>query len=156
MTRIDTLIPIAAIVAIALAGIAVSASAQPPPPDGTAAREVWNTEAAFARTMADRDHAGFVSFLAEEAVFLAETRTLRGKTEVANGWRRFYDGAQAPFSWGPDRVEVLASGSLALSSGPVVDPQGKRIGTFTSVWRREPDGRWRIVFDKGCPPCSGQ
>jgi ketosteroid isomerase-like protein len=154
MTRHGMFVRIVVIVAMATVGVVGSVGAQPP--DGTAAREVWNTEVAFARTMADRNHAGFVSFLADETVFLAETRTLRGKAEVADGWRRYFDGPQAPFSWGPDRVEVLASGTLALSSGPVLDPQGKRIGMFNSVWRRESEGRWRIVFDKGCPPCTGQ
>jgi len=51
-------------------------------------------------------------------------------------------------------VEVLDSGTLALSTGPVHDPGGKRIGTFSSIWRREADGSWRIVFDKGCPVCT--
>jgi hypothetical protein len=47
-------------------------------------------------------------------------------------------------------VEVLDSGTLALSSGRVRDPQGTRVGTFNSVWRRASGGRWKIVFDKGC------
>jgi hypothetical protein len=64
---------------------------------------------------------------------------------VAAAWKRFYDGAQAPFSWEPDRVEVLDSGTLALSSGPVRDPQGNRAGTFNSVWT--PRG-WRGVEDR--------
>jgi ketosteroid isomerase-like protein len=34
----------------------------------------------------------------------------------------------------------------------VRDPAGTLIGTFTSIWRRETDGSWRIIFDKGCPP----
>ncbi len=63
-------------------------------------------------------------------------------------------GQTAPFSWQPEVVEVLASGTLALSSGPVWDPTAKRIGTFNSVWRREPGGQWRVVFDKGCPVCE--
>lgn len=61
---------------------------------------------------------------------------------------------QAPFSWDPETVVVLASGTLALSSGPVRNPAGERVGAFNSVWRRQADGRWRIVFDKGCPPCD--
>ena len=48
-------------------------------------------------------------------------------------------------------VEVLDSGTLALSTGPVLDPDGRRVGTFSSVWRREADGAWLVVFDKGCP-----
>ncbi|HPA52918.1 MAG TPA: DUF4440 domain-containing protein, partial [Thermoanaerobaculia bacterium] len=59
----------------------------------------------------------------------------------------------APFSWEPALVEVLDSGTLALSTGPVRDPAGKETGTFTSIWRREGPGTWRIVFDKGNPVC---
>ncbi len=50
---------------------------------------------------------------------------------------------------------MLNSGELALSSGPVLDSTGKRFGTFLSIWRREKDGKWRAIFDKGadyCPP----
>ena len=115
--------------------------------------QVRQTEIAFAKTMADRDHAAFATFLAEETVFFGGS-LLRGKAAVADSWKRFYEGPQAPFSWRPEAVKVLDSGSLGFSSGPVFDPAGERIGTFNSVWRREKDGRWRIVFDKGCdcPP----
>jgi ketosteroid isomerase-like protein len=116
--------------------------------------QVRRAEIAFAKTMADRDHAAFTSFLAEEAVFVGTNRVLRGAKEVAAGWKSLYEGPQAPFSWAPDQVQVLDSGSLALSSGPVRDPSGKRIGTFNSIWRRESGGTWKIVFDHGCPPCD--
>lgn len=121
-------------------------------------KEVADTERAFAKTMADRDHAAFASFLAPDAVFFSRVNVLHGKEEVAAAWKRFYDGAAAPFSWEPDQVEVLASGDLALSSGPVHDPQGKVIGRFNSIWRRDTrdsQGKWHIVFDKGeRPPCN--
>ena len=118
------------------------------------ADEVRQTEIAFAKTMADRDHAAFASFLADQTVFVHGTQPVRGKALVAEAWKAFYQAKDAPFSWEPEVVQVLDSGTLALSSGPVRDPSGKRVGTFTSVWRREVDGRWRIVFDKGCPPCD--
>lgn len=117
------------------------------------AAQVRAAETAFARSMADRDHAAFVSHLSEEAVFFSG-RVLRGKAAVASDWKRFYEGPKAPFSWEPEHVQVLDSGTLALSSGPVRDPGGKRVGTFNSIWRLESDGRWKIVFDNGCPPCD--
>lgn len=122
----------------------------------TLASQVRDTERAFARTMAERDHAAFVSFLSDEAIFMGEGAALRSKPAVATGWKRLYDGPRAPFSWEPEVVEVLDSGTLALSSGPVRDPQGKRVGTFNSIWRRDASGAWKIVFDKGCPPCNCQ
>jgi ketosteroid isomerase-like protein len=116
--------------------------------------QVRNTERAFAKTMADRDYGAFVAFLSEETVFFSANGVLRGPRQVGDGWKRFYEGAKAPFSWEPEQVEVLDSGTLALSSGPVWDPGHKRIGTFSSIWRRDAGGKWKIVFDKGCPPCN--
>jgi len=71
---------------------------------------------------------------------------------VLAAWKPFFDGPQPPFSWEPDQVEVLASGQLALSTGPVRDPQGQVVARFNSVWQRGADGRWLVVFDKGSPP----
>ncbi|MBI5258039.1 MAG: nuclear transport factor 2 family protein [Burkholderiales bacterium] len=114
-------------------------------------QQVADTERAFARSMAERDLAAFERHLSDQAVFFGSRGPLRGKAAVVAAWKGFYEGAQAPFSWEPDQVEVLADGSLAHSSGPVRDPQGKRISRFNSVWRQEAPGVWRIVFDKGQP-----
>ena len=54
--------------------------------------------------------------------FLPHEPEGQGKAEVAAGWKRFFDGPQAPFSWEPDLVEVLGDGTLALSTGPVRNP----------------------------------
>jgi ketosteroid isomerase-like protein len=103
--------------------------------------------------MARRDHAAFASFLADETIFFGG-KILRGKAQVADAWKRFYEAPTAPFSWQPETVEVLASGTLALSSGPVFDPAGKKIAYFNSIWRLEAPGVWRIVFDKGQDICD--
>lgn len=133
---------------------ATGCAATPPAPDLAAAREqVAATERAFAATMARRDLEGFASFLAPEAVFFAGPTPLRGKDAVVQAWARFYEGPEAPFSWEPDVVEVLDSGNLALSSGPVRNPKGELVGRFNSIWRREAPGTWRIVFDKGENAC---
>ena len=117
------------------------------------ANQVEDTERAFAQSMADRDFEAFSAFLSEEAVFFSGDTPLRGKQAVAEAWKGFFEGPDAPFSWAPEIVQVLESGTLALSSGPVRDPAGNRVATFTSIWRLEQDGRWRIVFDKGSRDC---
>lgn len=114
------------------------------------ADEVRAAEEAFAQTMADRDLELFASYISTEAVFVGR-EVLRGVEAVKAGWSPYFEGPRAPFGWAPEDVQVLESGTLALSSGPVFDPEGNRIGTFNSVWRYEEDGRWRVVFDKGCP-----
>jgi ketosteroid isomerase-like protein len=118
------------------------------------AAQVRAAETGFAKTMATRDRDAFASYIADEALFFSNAGVLRGKAAVVTGWTAYFDGGRAPFSWEPETVEVLDSGTLALTSGPVRDPDGNQIGTFNSIWRRDADGRWKVVFDKGCPPCA--
>jgi len=119
------------------------------------AGEVRAAETAFAQTMADRDFEAFKTFVSKEAIFFSGPNQARGREAVAAQWAGLYADEDAPFSWQPEVVAVLDSGTLALSSGPVYSPGGERTATFTSTWRLEADGRWRVVFDKGsryCPP----
>lgn len=108
-------------------------------------------ERGFAKTMADRDIEAFATFVSEEAVFMDGMTASRGRAAVVEHWTPLFEGENAPFSWEPEVVQVLESGTLALSSGPVYTPDGKRAGTYNSTWRLESDGKWRVVFDKGCP-----
>jgi ketosteroid isomerase-like protein len=142
---------------LVLALLATSAAAQNAPTIANASdlqKQVADTERAFARTMSDRDFAAFTTFLSAETIFFSGPRALRGKQAVADAWKRFYEKPEAPFSWKPEQVEVLDSGTLASSSGPVYDPSGKQIATFSSIWRLEAPGVWRIIFDKGNDVCD--
>lgn len=112
-------------------------------------QQVWDTEVAFARSMAERDFAAFGRHLSEHAIFWNGPNAQRGKAAVLAAWAGFYQGEKAPFSWQPDAVEVLGDGTLAHSTGPVRDPSGKLIARFHSVWRQEAPGVWRIVLDRG-------
>ncbi len=50
--------------------------------------------------------------------------------------------------------EAVFFGSGGVLRGKEEVAEGERIGTFNSVWRLHADGGWRVVFDKGCPPCQ--
>ncbi len=148
---------LATALALCLVLLLAGCATTPPAPTETAAelqRQVADTERAFARSMADRDLAAFTALLADDAVFFTGPKPLHGKEAVTAAWKRFYERPQAPFSWAPETVEVLGSGTLALSTGPVYDPAGRKIATFTSIWRRQAPGQWRIVFDKGDDGCD--
>jgi len=140
---------------LALCSLLVGCAVSPSQPTIVEARQqVLAAEQAFAKTMAERDLRAFASFIADEAVFFSGPKPLRGKPQIIDWWARYYATPTAPFSWAPEDVEVLESGALALSSGPVRDPQGKVVARFTSIWRHEAPGVWRIIFDKGSEVCS--
>lgn len=148
MIRVPSRLALATLIATTACSLAMSAPLSPQD-------QVFAAERAFARSMADRDRAAFAAHVADEAVFFTAAVPLRGKAEVVAGWSRFFETEAAPFSWEPDRVEVLPSGTLALSTGRVRDAAGGVIGRFNSVWRLEAPGVWRVVFDKGSPPEPG-
>jgi ketosteroid isomerase-like protein len=115
-------------------------------------QQVFAAESAFARTLPARDSQAFATYVATDAIFFGGKGAQHGRAAIEKSWQPFFEGATPPFSWAPETVEVLESGNLALSTGPVRDPSGKQIGTFNSIWRHDPDGKWRVVFDKGCGP----
>lgn len=110
-------------------------------------------ETAFAQAFADRDLERFLSFVAPDGVFLGGDTVSRGRDGVRAAWAHMFEPRQPPFSWRPERVEVLADGSLGLSTGPILDPQGRHVGNYISTWRRRADRSWEVVFDGGPPPC---
>jgi ketosteroid isomerase-like protein len=136
--------------AFVIVGLCTTASLIGQTPSPTLKQQVFAAESSFAASMAERDFQDFAAHVSSEAIFFGDTTVMRGKQTVLDNWRRFFEKPDPPFSWKPDVIEVLPSGKLALSSGPVFDPKGQQVGTFSSIWRRERDGRWLIIFDKGC------
>lgn len=134
---------------------ACASSPRPAAPVDNAAltREVAATETAFAQSMADRDFEAFAALIADDAIFVNGRKPIRGKAAILADWKKYFDGP-VPFSWKPETVVVLDDGSLAQTKGPVFDPAGNHILEFRSTWRREPDGRWKIIFDDGACKCA--
>ncbi len=135
------------------AGIALASpiGAQERAPEARQA-EVFTAERAFARSMAERDFAAFGAHIAADCVFFSGPQAIRGRDAVLEAWRAFFEGSTAPFSWEPDQVQVLDSGELALSTGLVKNAAGEVTARFNSIWQRQRDGRWLVIFDKGGPP----
>jgi ketosteroid isomerase-like protein len=116
--------------------------------------EVRAAETEFAATMARRDATAFAGYVADDAVFINGGSPLHGKGAVVAFWSRFFAEPKAPFSWQPEIVEVAGDGTLGYSEGPVAWPTGAVFARFYSTWRRESDGRWRVVFDNGYEVCK--
>ena len=146
-----------ALLACALSLFAFGAAAAPlPSPADLAATaaDVKAAEIAFAKTMADHKFDRFGDFVAADAVFNGRTVQI-GCAAVLEAWKAYFDAPKPPFSWAPDAVAPTADGRYALSTGLVHDTAGKLIGRFTSIWRKDADGHWRVVADQGvgvdCP-----
>ena len=50
--------------------------------------------------------------------------------------------------WWPGKSFVSCDGNLAVNTGPWVRQAGKKVGFFTTVWRKQ-GGEWRWIYDGG-------
>jgi ketosteroid isomerase-like protein len=112
-------------------------------------------EIAFSRSAENRNIEAFKLFLDIDARFVGSS-VLRGPDEISEAWKVFFTEGGPAIKWRPQFVEVLEDGTLALTRGPYrmidKDADGNPVevwGTFNSVWRKNADKEWRVVFDAG-------
>ena len=145
---------------LALAAFAASAQTPPAPKLSAAECEVWARELSFAQTVADHDAAAFDAHVHPGAVFGAKgPQPERGREAIAKAWAGLIAGKRLKLSWYPATVAIGGEGDIAYSSGPALyeslAPGAKQrfsIGGFQSVWHKDADGVWRVLFDDGVQP----
>ena len=54
-----------------------------------------------------------------------------------------------PVMWWPGTVFPACDGALAIDTGPWVRAGAGTVGTFTTVWVKQADGRWKWRLDHG-------
>lgn len=122
-----------------------------------AAAEIVKADADFARSVADRNRERFLSLIAETAIFSGGTANeLHGREAVMKDWARFFAPDGPTLSWAPTRGEVIGAGDLGFTTGSSVfraeGVDGKpteRHGQYVTVWKKQPDGTWKVIYDTG-------
>jgi ketosteroid isomerase-like protein len=126
--------------------------AQPGIPPDLAAMAA--TEREFARAAAAKGwRDAFLEFFADDAIaFTPEVAPAK------DGLRKQPPAPPSEFEllWEPRTGDVAASGDLGWLTGPSTAINHKapggakpRYGCYLSIWRRQPDGRWRVIVDVG-------
>ncbi|MGY4515444.1 DUF4440 domain-containing protein [Lysobacter sp. HA18] len=138
---------------------AAAAAPVPPRPAPFSADEcaVFARELSFAQSVADHDAAAFAEHVAPDAAFAAGSpRPQRGRDAIVRAWAPIVRGDGIRLEWYPVRTTVV--GDIAWSTGPALVEETENgatrltQGTFESVWRRNAQGVWQVVFDGGTPP----
>jgi uncharacterized protein (TIGR02246 family) len=126
------------------------------PPDNRAADEatIRNLDAQWSKTAGAHDIDGIVSYYSDDAILLpSNAPAITGKQSIRAAWADLA-APNVALSWQASKVEVARSGDLAYTTGAytdaVKDPQGKLTtdrGKVLVVWKKQPDGRWKVVAD---------
>lgn len=123
----------------------------------SARRAIRIADLELAKSVADRSLQSFLALVADDAVFFGK-EVSRGRDAVAKAWLPFFRDRSLFLKWYPTQVEVSAGADLGYSVGEFErmskDPAGNptvATGNYVSIWRKQPDGRWKVVLDIGTP-----
>lgn len=135
----------------ALLGVGLAATLVASAQAQTPAAQVEAAERAFAAdglALGVRD--SFLKHMADDAIMFAP-----GPVSAKALFEKRPSSTSPRLEWWPRRVVAARSGDLALSVGPSV-VNGKRGGYFATIWRREPNGGWKWIYDGGAAADASQ
>jgi ketosteroid isomerase-like protein len=110
----------------------------------------------FAKAAAERGADGFLSFFADDGTILSKNGPpITGKDGLAAAFRQSWSQPGYSLQWTPLKAVMARSGEFGYTYGTyerkhMVD--GKPVtetGKYTTVWRRQRDGKWKVILDMG-------
>lgn len=113
-------------------------------------------EGEFMDAAAAKGSAGYMSYYADDDVEVPNGGPLiPGKIEIAKGMG-FLDDKNNRLTWTPVGADISASGDLGYTYGTYEfhskDKDGKAhvdYGKYTSIWKLQKNGSWKVVLDMG-------
>jgi ketosteroid isomerase-like protein len=115
------------------------------------ARALMAADSAFSAAASSRGVEGFLEFVADSATFFDGSSMHRGREAVGESWRPLLETPGNSMTWKPTSADVAASGDLGYTIGrwEFTGAEGSARGSYVTIWRRQPDGAWKVVVDIG-------
>ena len=113
-------------------------------------------EGEFMKAAAEKGSQGYMAYYADEAVELPNGGPIiSGKVNIAPGMS-FLDNKDNRLTWTPVAGDISSSGDLGYTYGTFQfhskDKDGQphiEHGKYTSIWKLQKDGSWKVVLDMG-------
>jgi len=113
-------------------------------------------EGEFMKAALEKGSAGYMSYYADDSVEVPNGAPLiQGKIDIAKGMG-FLDDKNNQLIWTPVGGDISASGDLGYTYGNFEfhskNKEGQpsiEYGKYTSIWKLQKDGSWKVVLDMG-------
>jgi ketosteroid isomerase-like protein len=145
--------------AVLVTSLPTSRGAQQPPSRATVTermKEIRALETAMMAAATEKGADGYMSFYAEDAVEIPNGSPMLWGKESLGKTMSFLNDKNNQLRWSPVHVDASVWGDLACSFGNnelrSISKDGKpsiERGKSTTVWKKQKDGRWKVVLDMG-------
>ena len=145
---------------VAAAALAACAPAAPPVDNAKETAALRSTESDWVRDFKAHDMSGILGHYASDAASAAPGSPVSvGADAIKQSYASTFNDPAFSLVFAPDRIEVSRSGDMAYTVGRYdqvsTDPKTKapthEVGTYVTVYRKEPDGSWKAVADINTP-----
>ena len=122
---------------------------------------LFDLEARFAKDVAARGGPGFASWFADDGVLLGNgAAPIIGKVAIEKS--STWSPKDYQLTWTPTDAVMGPSGDIgytwSLYQGHSKDASGNPVNTsgrFITIWRKQPDGSWKVALDAGADAPAG-
>jgi ketosteroid isomerase-like protein len=116
---------------------------------------LFDLEARFAKDVAERGGAAFADWFANDGVILGNgAAPVVGKVAIIKS--AIWSAKDYQLTWTPTDAALSPSGDMGYTwghfEGHSKDANGNPVttsGRYMTIWRKEPDGSWKVVLDAG-------
>lgn len=121
---------------------------------------LFNLEAQFQKDVVAKGGAGFASWFADDGVALGNGKQpLIGKVAIVKS--ATWSPQEYQLTWTPTDALLSPAGDMGYTwghyEGRSKDASGNPVltgGRYITVWRKQPDGVWKVVLDAGADDAS--
>jgi ketosteroid isomerase-like protein len=115
------------------------------------------TDIAFDQAVAEHGAEAWASFFAPNGSMLSDTNApILGRVAIRKVMEPIFGEQHVSLRWKPTSAGILISGNIGYTVGSYVrlwkNAEGKPLkgtGTYTTIWKKQPDGSWKAVLDTG-------
>jgi ketosteroid isomerase-like protein len=118
---------------------------------------LMNTDRAFDTATVQGGAAAWAEYFAPNGSMISDTGApILGKAAIRKVMEPILDVQKVSLRWQPTRAGILIPGNLGWTVGTFVriwkTNEGKTLkltGTYSTIWKKQPDGTWKAVLDTG-------
>jgi ketosteroid isomerase-like protein len=136
------------VVALYLAAIAIALHQSPQTSVSTLEAAVRDADESWAKAIASKSVEQTVSSYDAEALTAGSAMpSANGLAAVRAMWTKLFAQPEFSLTWKVNKVAVSESGTIAYSTGIWRMAGPDATGPYLAVWRKQPDGRWKVLID---------
>jgi len=111
----------------------------------------------FDKATAEKGVDGWVAYFAPNGSMLSDTnKPTTGPSAIRTAMESVFKDSTFSLRWHPTKAEIMIPGVIGYTVGRWErirkDKEGKWMkstGTYSTTWKKQPDGSWKIVLDSG-------